>query len=39
VADIGVDLPRPRPKDIDDSTRFFELCTQVRHALSEGARQ
>ena len=39
VADIAVDLPRPRPEDIEDSRRFFELCTLVRHALVEGARQ
>jgi NitT/TauT family transport system ATP-binding protein len=37
VADIEIDLPRPRPGDIDDDPRFFELCTQVRHALLEGA--
>jgi len=37
VADIAIDLPRPRPDDIDDDARFFELCTQVRHALLEGA--
>jgi NitT/TauT family transport system ATP-binding protein len=37
VADIAVDLPRPRPDDVDDDPRFFELCSQVRHALLEGA--
>jgi NitT/TauT family transport system ATP-binding protein len=37
VADIAIDLPRPRPDDVDDDPRFFELCTQVRHALLHGA--
>jgi NitT/TauT family transport system ATP-binding protein len=37
VADIAIDLARPRPADIDDDPRFFELCTQVRHALLHGA--
>ena len=37
VADISVDLVRPRPGDIDDDPRFFELCTLVRHALLQGA--
>ena len=39
VADIEIDLPRPRPDDVDDDPRFFELCRSVRHALLEGARQ
>jgi NitT/TauT family transport system ATP-binding protein len=38
VADINIDLARPRADDVDDDPRFFELCTQVRHALLEGAR-
>jgi NitT/TauT family transport system ATP-binding protein len=38
VADITIDLPRPRRDDLDDDPRFFELCTQVRHALLQGAR-
>jgi NitT/TauT family transport system ATP-binding protein len=38
VADIAIDLARPRPDDVDDDPRFFELCTQVRHALLQGAR-
>src|SRR6185503_1600863 len=33
VADIEIDLPRPRRDDLDDDPRFFQLCTQVRHAL------
>ena len=37
VADIAIDLPRPRAADVDDDRRFFELCTHVRHALLEGA--
>jgi NitT/TauT family transport system ATP-binding protein len=38
VADIEIDLPRPRPDDVDDDALFFELCRRVRHALLEGAR-
>jgi len=37
VADIPIDLSRPRPDDVDDDAHFFELCTQVRHALLKGA--
>ncbi len=37
VADLTIDLARPRPIDVDDDPRFFELCTQVRHALLHGA--
>jgi len=37
IADIRVDLPRPRPIDVEDDPRFFELCTEVRHALLRGA--
>ena len=37
VANIHIDLPRPRPADIDDMPRFIELCAQVRHALHHGA--
>ena len=36
VADISIDLPRPRPADTEDSPRFAELCTRVRHALHDG---
>lgn len=36
IADIVVDLPRPRSDDVDDEPRFFELCSQVRHALLHG---
>ncbi len=39
IADIGVDLPRPRSGDVEDDPRFFELCNQVRHALLQGARR
>jgi NitT/TauT family transport system ATP-binding protein len=39
VADIEIDLPRPRPDDVDDDALFFELCRRVRHALLEGARR
>jgi NitT/TauT family transport system ATP-binding protein len=38
TADIAVDLPRPRGSDVDDETRFVELCSQVRHALHAGSR-
>ncbi len=37
IADIAIGLPRPRPDDVDDDPQFFELCSQVRHALLEGA--
>ena len=36
VADITVDLPRPRAADVEDEPRFVELCAQVRHALHGG---
>ena len=36
IADIAIDLARPRPDDVDDEPRFFELCSHVRHALLEG---
>jgi NitT/TauT family transport system ATP-binding protein len=39
VADIAVDISRPRPTDIDDDARFVELCAEVRHALREGIRR
>lgn len=38
VADLAIDLPRPRPADIDDLPRFVELCAQVRRALHLGVR-
>ena len=39
VADIEIDLPRPRPDDVDDDPLFFGLCRRVRHALLEGAQR
>ena len=36
VADIAIDLPRPRTAEVDDDPRFIELCAQVRHALHGG---
>jgi NitT/TauT family transport system ATP-binding protein len=36
AADIVVDLPRPRPSDVDDDLRFVALCAEVRHALHGG---
>ncbi len=38
IADIDIDLARPRPDDVDDDPRFVELCSQVRHALLQSAR-
>lgn len=38
VADIAVDLPRPRAADTEESARFVELCAQVRRALHDGVR-
>ncbi len=37
IADIHIGLTRPRPDDVEDEPRFFDLCNQVRHALHEGA--
>ena len=39
LADITVDLARPRRDDIDDDPRFVDLCAQVRHALRAGFRE
>ena len=36
VADIAVDLRRPRVAEVEDDPRFIELCAQVRHALHQG---
>ena len=36
VADIAIDLPRPRSADVEDDPRFVELCAEVRHALHRG---
>jgi NitT/TauT family transport system ATP-binding protein len=38
VADIAVDLPRPRSGDIEDDPRFVELCAEVRHTLHGAMR-
>jgi NitT/TauT family transport system ATP-binding protein len=38
LADITIDLPRPRPAELEDEPRFIELCSQVRHALHGGVR-
>ncbi len=38
VADVGIDLPRPRGADVEDDPRFVELCAAVRHALHQGMR-
>jgi len=39
VADIAVDLPRPRAAEVEDDPRFVELCAQVRHALHGAMRR
>ncbi len=36
VADIAIDLDRPRSADVEDDPRFVELCAEVRHALHRG---
>ncbi len=36
VADIAIDLPRPRAADVEDDPRYVELCAKVRHALHDG---
>jgi NitT/TauT family transport system ATP-binding protein len=38
VADVAIDLARPRPADIDDDPRFITLCAAVRHALHGAER-
>lgn len=39
VADIAVDLPRPRGRDVEDDTQFVEICARVRHALHGAMRR
>ena len=36
IADIDIDLPRPRATAVEDDPRFIELCAAVRHALHQG---
>ena len=36
VADVTIDLPRPRRSDVEDDARFVQLCADVRHALHRG---
>jgi NitT/TauT family transport system ATP-binding protein len=38
VADISIDIPRPRQDDVEDNPRFVQLCSDVRHALHGGQR-
>ncbi|MFM7044522.1 MAG: ABC transporter ATP-binding protein [Ilumatobacteraceae bacterium] len=37
VADITIDLPRPRPADVEDDSRFVALCAEVRRELNRCA--
>lgn len=37
VADIAIDLPRPRPLEVDDDGRFVELCAVIRNELRRSA--
>ena len=37
VAEIRVDFPRPRDEELEHSTRFLELTSNVRGALAGGA--
>ena len=39
VADIAIDLARPRSTDVEDDPRFVELCAEVRHALLRGMQR
>ena len=39
VADIAIDLARPRSTDVEDDPRFVELCAEVRHALHRGMQR
>jgi hypothetical protein len=32
-----IDLERPRLPAVEDSSRFFEITTRLRHALGEAA--
>jgi len=36
VADLAIDLARPRSADVEDDVRFVALCADVRHALRLG---
>lgn len=38
VADITIDLPRPRPPQLDDDPAFVAACATVRHALHAPAQ-
>ncbi len=39
VADVPVDLPRPRHEDVEDAPAFTALCTELRHHLRAAMRQ
>jgi len=38
VADVAIDLPRPRSDDIEDDATFVALCAEVRHQLHGAMR-
>jgi len=38
VADVAIDLPRPRSHDIEDDATFVALCAEVRHQLHGAMR-
>lgn len=38
VADVAIDLPRPRSRDIEDDPTFVALCAEVRHQLHGAMR-
>lgn len=39
IADIAVDLARPRPDDVEDSPEFAATCTELRHRLRDGMQR
>ena len=38
VADVVVELPRPRRTDVEDTAAFLEVCALLRHRLHEAMR-
>jgi len=35
VADVPIDLPRPRALDVKQGERFFDLCSGIRRTLAQ----